>query len=95
MNEPLDLTIALKKLHELALEEGDLGYAYWYAVAKLLKEAQRWREEGLQRLGDQRSSADLTSSNLGQWQRPDGGGNHKLVCVHCPWWSDAVRGQRR
>jgi hypothetical protein len=40
MNEPLDLTIALKKLHELAQEEGDLGYAYWYAVAKLLKDAQ-------------------------------------------------------
>jgi len=44
MNEPLDLTIALKKLHELAQEEGDLGYAYWYAVAKLLKDAQRLAE---------------------------------------------------
>lgn len=44
MNEPLDLTIALRKLHELAQEEGDLGYAYWYAVAKLLKEAQRLAE---------------------------------------------------
>jgi len=44
MSEPLDLSIALRKLHELALEEGDLGYAYWYAVAKLLREAQRLAE---------------------------------------------------
>jgi hypothetical protein len=32
MNEPRDLTVALNKMHELALAEGDLGYAYWYAV---------------------------------------------------------------
>jgi hypothetical protein len=41
MSEPLDLSIALRKLHELALAEGDLGYAYWFAVARLLKDAQR------------------------------------------------------
>lgn len=44
MSEPLDLSIALRKLHELALAEGDLGYAYWYAVARLLKDAQRMAE---------------------------------------------------
>ena len=44
MSEPLDLSIALKKLHELAMAEGDLGYAYWYAVAQLLKDSQRMAE---------------------------------------------------
>lgn len=44
MSEPLDLSIALRKLHELALAEGDLGYTYWYAVARLLKDAQRMAE---------------------------------------------------
>lgn len=39
MNESLDLSVALKKMHELGLADGDLGYAYWYAVAKLLKSA--------------------------------------------------------
>lgn len=37
--EPLDLTIALNKLHELALAEGDLGYEYWYRVRRLLERA--------------------------------------------------------
>jgi hypothetical protein len=40
MSEQLDLSIALKKLHELGQAEGDLGCAYWYAVAQLLREAQ-------------------------------------------------------
>lgn len=44
MSESLDLSIALKKLHDLATEEGDLGYAYWFAVAQLLKDAQRMAE---------------------------------------------------
>lgn len=44
MSEPLDLSIALRKLHELALAEGDLGYAYWFAVARLLKDAQQMTE---------------------------------------------------
>jgi hypothetical protein len=35
----IDLEIALRKLHELGLEDGDLGYAYWYEVAQLLKRA--------------------------------------------------------
>ena len=34
-----DLTLALEKLHQLALEDGDLGYAYWYSVAELLRSA--------------------------------------------------------
>jgi len=39
IQEPLDLNIALKKLHELALAEGDLGYEYWYRVRSLLERA--------------------------------------------------------
>ncbi|MGF6635522.1 hypothetical protein [Paraburkholderia sp. MM6662-R1] len=34
-----DLEIALRKLHELGLADGDLGYAYWYEVGQLLKRA--------------------------------------------------------
>lgn len=35
-DDELDLTVALRKLRELSLEDGDIGYAYWTAVAKLL-----------------------------------------------------------
>ncbi|MDR6392574.1 hypothetical protein [Paraburkholderia phenoliruptrix] len=35
----IDLEIALCKFHELGLEDGDLGYAYWYEVGQLLKRA--------------------------------------------------------
>ncbi|TDY24567.1 hypothetical protein B0G81_5005 [Paraburkholderia sp. BL6665CI2N2] len=35
----IDLEIALRKLHELGLEDGDLGYAYWYQVGELLRQA--------------------------------------------------------
>jgi hypothetical protein len=35
----VDLEIALRKIHELAVLEGDLGYEYWYAVGQLLRRA--------------------------------------------------------
>lgn len=35
----IDLEIALQKLHELALESGDLGYEYWYSISQLLQRA--------------------------------------------------------
>jgi hypothetical protein len=35
----IDLEIALQKIHELAVAEGDLGYAYWYEVGRLLRRA--------------------------------------------------------
>lgn len=35
----IDLDIALQKFHELGLEGGDLGYAYWYQVGQLLRRA--------------------------------------------------------
>ncbi|WP_239887370.1 hypothetical protein [Laribacter hongkongensis] len=41
----IDLDIALQKLHELALADGDLGYTYWYQVGQLLKRAAGMQEE--------------------------------------------------
>lgn len=38
-NNSIDLEIALRKMHELAMADGDLGYAYWYQVGQLLKRA--------------------------------------------------------
>lgn len=35
----IDLDIALRKIHELAMTDGDLGCAYWYQVGLLLKRA--------------------------------------------------------
>ena len=35
----IDLDVALRKLHELALADGDLGYEYWDQVGQLLRRA--------------------------------------------------------
>ena len=35
----IDLEVALRKIHELAMADGDLGYAYWYEVGRLLQRA--------------------------------------------------------
>jgi hypothetical protein len=35
----IDLSIALSKLHELAVSSGDLEHAYWYRVGQLLQRA--------------------------------------------------------
>lgn len=35
----LDLEIALRKIYELSMTDGDLGYAYWYEVGRLLRRA--------------------------------------------------------
>jgi hypothetical protein len=35
----IDLELALRKFHQLGLEDGDLGYAYWHEVGQLLKRA--------------------------------------------------------
>ncbi|TDN68868.1 hypothetical protein [Paraburkholderia sp. BL10I2N1] len=53
----IDLEIALRKLHELGLEDGDLGYAYWYEVGQLLK-----RADGMQ------AQIDALSKELEQWR---------------------------
>jgi len=39
----LDLEIALRKIHELSMADGDLGYAYWYEVGQLLRQAASMR----------------------------------------------------
>lgn len=36
-NNGIDLEVALRKIHELAMADGDLGYAYWYQVGQLLR----------------------------------------------------------
>ena len=41
----LDLTVALRRLHALALEDGDLGYEYWHRVAQLLRRAASMESE--------------------------------------------------
>jgi predicted lipase len=41
----IDLEIALQKIHELAMDGGDLGYAYWYGVGQLLKRAAEMQAE--------------------------------------------------
>lgn len=35
----IDLSIALKKLHQLSAEDGDLGHEYWNSIIRLLKKA--------------------------------------------------------
>ncbi|SNU81731.1 hypothetical protein [Pandoraea sputorum] len=32
----IDLKVALRKIHELAMTDGDLGYEYWREVGRLL-----------------------------------------------------------
>ena len=38
-DKDIDLDIALRKFQELAMADGDLGYAYWYQIGQLLKRA--------------------------------------------------------
>jgi hypothetical protein len=35
----IDVEVALRKIHELGLADGDLGYAYWHEVGRLLQRA--------------------------------------------------------
>lgn len=46
--EKIDLSIALKRLHRMQLEEGDLGAAYWLSVSELLQEADTYRKRALE-----------------------------------------------
>ncbi|MCZ2897045.1 hypothetical protein MTR01_23795 [Burkholderia thailandensis] len=41
----IDLKVALQKIHELAMADGDLGYAYWYHVGQLLQRAATMQSE--------------------------------------------------
>lgn len=43
----VDLELALRKLHELQHEDGDLGAEYWLQISELLKEAAYYRQRAL------------------------------------------------
>lgn len=45
LENQIDLGIALRKLNELALADGDLGYEYWYRIAQLLRRAASMQSE--------------------------------------------------
>lgn len=53
----VDLEIALRKFHELALADGDLGADYWSKISRLLQAAEHYKsraiaaEEQLRQLG--------------------------------------------
>jgi hypothetical protein len=43
----IDLEIALRKLHQLQHEDGDLGANYWYGISELLRNAIQYRQRAL------------------------------------------------
>ncbi len=47
MNEEVDISIAIKKLHRLQLEDGDIGAAYWLSISTLLKSADDYRKRAI------------------------------------------------
>jgi len=47
MLEDIDLSIAIEKLHQLQLEDGDLGAAYWLSISKLLKASGEYRDRAI------------------------------------------------
>ncbi|AXE90934.1 hypothetical protein R8871_05649 [Paraburkholderia graminis C4D1M] len=49
----LDLDIALRKIHKLAIADGDLGFAYWHAIGQLLRRA-----------GDMQAEIDFLTKEL-------------------------------
>ncbi|WP_232484178.1 BPSL0761 family protein [Burkholderia ubonensis] len=42
---PIDLAVALRTIHELAMADGDLGYEYWHGIGKLLQRASDMQAE--------------------------------------------------
>ncbi|QBP74625.1 hypothetical protein E2K99_06195 [Herbaspirillum huttiense] len=47
MHEDIDLSIAMRKLNQLQLEEGDLGAAYGLSISKLLKTSGEYRDRAI------------------------------------------------
>lgn len=47
-SEHVDLSIALKHLHKLQQEDGDLGAEYWYRIATLLQNASLYQKRAEQ-----------------------------------------------
>ncbi|MDT0358626.1 hypothetical protein RJO15_22755 [Herbaspirillum huttiense F1] len=59
--DEIDLTVALRALHKLALQEGDLGRDYWRQIAELLKDTASFRQRALL-AEDKLRQARLTAS---------------------------------
>lgn len=47
MNTPVNLEIALEKMHQLQHGDGDLGAIYWYEISCLLKDALQYKARAL------------------------------------------------
>jgi hypothetical protein len=47
IDSPIDLGVALERLHRLQHEDGDLGAQYWYQISLLLKDAAQYRQRAL------------------------------------------------
>jgi len=47
MDSTIDLSIAFRKLHQLQLEDGDLGAQYWLEITRLLQNAAAYRDRAL------------------------------------------------
>jgi len=62
----LDLEPALKQMHEWGLSDGDLGFAYWYQVAKLLKSASALKA----RVADLEAEAARKALQTGKRRKP-------------------------
>ena len=45
MSNEIDLSIALRKIHELSQQDGDLGNEYWSNIGKLLSDAAAMQEQ--------------------------------------------------
>jgi len=55
----VDLAIALKVLHRLQLEDGDLGAEYWLKISMLLKAASSYRKRALDAENKLRQIGDI------------------------------------
>jgi hypothetical protein len=60
----IDLEVALRKIQELALADGDLGYAYWYQVGQLLRRAAGMQAE-IDTLSDELEQCRATHRSKG------------------------------
>ena len=47
IHEDIDLSIAMRRLNQLQLEEGDLGAAYWLSISKLLQAAREYQDRAI------------------------------------------------
>jgi hypothetical protein len=60
-----DLEIALQKLHELSMEDGDLGFEYWHHVGQLLRRAAGMQAEIESLTGELKRCRELLARSSG------------------------------